>query len=72
MSHAIKGFQHDKALELADRIAHETGSSVDTARIESVLQKHGVVGYLTSWQKMDAVLNDLGYDYDEIFEVLSR
>lgn len=72
MSHTIQGFQADRAVDLIERIAQETGNEVSTLRVHSLMVKHGVVSERTYWAKVENVLNDLGYDYDEIFEVLER
>lgn len=69
MSSTIRGFQEDKALLLADTIAKKTGDNVPVIRIQSLMVKHGIVSDLTHWRRIDEVLHDLGYDYDEVFEV---
>lgn len=70
MSHTIRGFQADKALDLADAILDRTGESEGVLRIESVLKEHGVVSDYTYWKQLPNVLADLGYEYDEIMEVI--
>lgn len=69
MSHTIRGFQEDKALLLADDIAKKTGESIAVTRIHALMVTHGIVSDPTYWARVEKVLNDLGFDYDEIFEV---
>lgn len=73
MSHTIKGFQEDKAVLLVDTIMKYDPTTL--ARVERVLSlfvKHSIFNDFTYWKNVEKVLADLGYDYDEIFEVISR
>lgn len=72
VSLTIETFQHDKAMDLADRIKDETGNLVSVTRIRTLMVKHGIVGEVTYWAKVENVLADLGFAYDEVFEVLAR
>lgn len=67
--HTIRGFQEDKALLLVETIAKKTGDSIDAGRVHYLMMKHGIVSDITYWRKVEDVLSDLGYDYDEILEV---
>lgn len=71
MSQTIRGFQEDQAILLQDQITKELGDSTTSSveRIVTLFVKHGVVSDYTLWKKIDEVLQDLGIDYDEIFEV---
>lgn len=73
MSHTIRGFQEDKAVLLVDAIQKYDPTTLATVeRVHALFVKHGVVSDHTHWIKINDVLDDLGYDYDEIFEVLAR
>lgn len=73
MAETIRGFQEDKALLLVEAIRKYDPSTLATAeRAISLFVKHGIVNDFTHWSRVELVLADLGYDYDEIFEVLSR
>lgn len=65
----INNFQLDQAILLQDQIQKKTGEYVAVTRIVSLYVKHGVVSDYTLWAKSDEVLSDLGFAYDEIFEV---
>lgn len=65
----INNFQLDQAILLQDQIQKKTGEYVAVQRIVSLYVKHGVVSDYTLWAKSDEVLSDLGFAYDEIFEV---
>ncbi|AWY06413.1 hypothetical protein SEA_TANDEM_84 [Microbacterium phage Tandem] len=70
MSHTIRGFQEDKALLVSDAIAKKVGDQVSVERVHSLLVKRGIVSDMTYWRRIESVLADLGYDYDEVFEVI--
>ena len=73
MSHTIKGFQQDKAVLLVDTITNYEPTTLATVeRVLYLFTKHGIVSDYTYWARVEKVLADLGYDYDEIFEVLER
>lgn len=70
MSNTIRGFQLDHATILVDRINEKfPADTVSIERVDSLMVKHGIVNDTTHWRKVELVLADLGYDYDEIFEV---
>lgn len=69
MSHTIRGFQEDKSLLLVDAIAQKTGESISVTRVHYLMMKHGIVNDRTHWDRVEKVLADLGFDYDEVFEV---
>lgn len=71
MNTAIRDFQLDQAILLQDRIAQKTREYIAVNRIVTLFVKHGVVSDYTLWAKSDEVLSDLGFAYDEIWEVAS-
>ena len=73
MTTSITAFQAVKASHLVERLEGFDPNTLATAlRVESLIVKHGIVSEFTYWERVERVLNDLGYDYDEIFEVLER
>lgn len=73
MAETIRGFQEDKAVLLVEAIRkYDPKTLVSVERVHYLMVKHGIVSDLTHWGRIERVLDDLGYDYDEIFEVLSR
>lgn len=69
MAHTIRGFQEDKALLLVDDIAKKFGETIAVTRVMSLFVHYGIVSDYTYWKAIERVVNKLGYDYDEIFEV---
>lgn len=73
MSSTIRAFQTDKAHHLVGMIeGYDPKTLATDLRVKSLIIKHGIVSEFTYWERVEHVLNDLGYDYDEIFEVLER
>ena len=73
MTTSITAFQAVKASHLVGMLEVFDPNTLATAlRVESLIVKHGIVSEFTYWERVENVLNDLGYDYDEIFEVLER
>lgn len=69
MSSTIRGFQEDKAVLLVEAIRDKMSEIVSVERVHALMVKHGIVSDRTHWERVELVLADLGYDYDEIFEV---
>lgn len=69
MSSTIRGFQQDKAVLLVEAIRDKMSEIVSVERVHALMVKHGIVSDRTHWERVEHVLADLGYDYDEIFEV---
>lgn len=65
----IRGFQEDQAIILSDQIRAKVNEDVSPDYIAAVMQRVGVVNECTLHTRLDRVLDDLGFDYDEIVEV---
>lgn len=65
----IRGFQEDQAIILSDQIRAKVNEDVSPDYIAAVMQRVGVVNEYTLHTRLDRVLDDLGFDYDEIVEV---
>lgn len=64
-----EAFQMGRAILLQEQINTRMNCHIAVERIKSLFVKHGIVGDYTLWEREDRVLKDLGYEYDEIWEV---